>query len=249
VIISASTACFPHLSLIECFDRLSDLEYTNVEISVDDDGKQLTSSEVLADLEYAVRVCRDTHRLNLTGYGLRITATGDEYLARFAACCRLAKATKVATVVIPSSPLGTPFNEEVERLRKLVEIADVESVRVAIRSEREHFSQDPDTVVVLCDNVRGLGVALDPSHYMSGPHVRRGYDQLFKYTFNIYLRDSTKDSLQVRIGQGEIDYGKLTSQLEKVHYNRALCVDIEPQEGIDHASEMRKMRMLLDSLL
>ncbi|MDA0661057.1 MAG: sugar phosphate isomerase/epimerase [Planctomycetota bacterium] len=249
MIIAASTACFPHLSLIECFDRLVDLEYTSVEIAIHDDGKQITAAEVLADTEYAARICRDTHRLNLTGYSLDIHATGEAHLEQFAACCRLAKATKVATLTIPSSPLGTPFNEEVERLRKLVEIADVESVRVGIRSQREHFSEDPDTVVVLCDNVRGLGVSLDPSHYMNGPHARRGYDQLFKYAFNIYLRDSTKDKIQVRVGQGEIDYGKLITQLEKVHYNRALCVDIVPQDEVDHASEMRKLRMLLDSLL
>jgi sugar phosphate isomerase/epimerase len=249
VIVSASTSCFPDLPLVETFERLGDLEYSNVEIALHDDGTQLKAADVLANLEQAIKLCRDTHRHNLTGYSVQISATGEEYSRQFAACCRLAKATKVATITIPASPLGTPFNEEVERLRKLVEIADVESVRVSIRSQRDHFSEDPDTVVVLCDNVRGLGVSLDPSHYMNGPHARRGYDQLLKYTFNVYLRDSTKDQLQVRVGQGEIDYGKLISQLERVHYNRSLCVEIVPMPGIDHASELRKIRMLLDSLL
>jgi hypothetical protein len=34
-----------------------------------------------------------------------------------------------------------------------------------------------------------------------------------------------------------------------VHYNRALCVHITEMEGDDHAGEMRKMRLLLESHL
>ena len=65
----------------------------------------------------------------------------------------------------------------------------------------------------------------------------------------VYLRDSTKDDLQVRVGQGVIDYGKLINQLRKLKYDRALIVDIEPKDDIDHMGEMRKMRLLLESLL
>jgi hypothetical protein len=53
----------------------------------------------------------------------------------------------------------------------------------------------------------------------------------------------------VRVGQGEIDYGKLIGQLQKVGYERALSVDMLPIEGFDHRAEMRKMRLLLESLL
>ena len=53
----------------------------------------------------------------------------------------------------------------------------------------------------------------------------------------------------MRVGQGEIDYGKLFGQLEKVGYNRALCVNMPPLEGHDHRAEMRKIRLLLESLL
>ena len=41
---------------------------------------------------------------------------------------------------------------------------------------------------------------------------------------HVHLRDSTKQKLHVRVGQGEIDYGKLITQLSKVGYDRALSV-------------------------
>ncbi|MEK6247465.1 MAG: sugar phosphate isomerase/epimerase, partial [Planctomycetales bacterium] len=63
------------------------------------------------------------------------------------------------------------------------------------------------------------------------------------------LRDTSKESLQVRVGQGEVEYGRLVNMLAQAKYNRALSIDIGPIEGIDHMAEMRKMRLLLESLL
>ena len=101
----------------------------------------------------------------------------------------------------------------------------------------------------MCDNVKGLGITLDPSHYICGPHRGDSYDQVFPHVYHVRLRDTSKDQLQVRIGQGLIEYGKLISQLGRVRYDRALSVDIVPVEGVDQFAEMRKMRLLLESLL
>ena len=82
-----------------------------------------------------------------------------------------------------------------------------------------------------------------------GPHAGRSYDKLMKYTYNTYLRDTSKDKLQVRIGQGEVDYGRLMGLLRKEGYERALTVDLERLPDIDHDAEMRKLRLLLESML
>jgi sugar phosphate isomerase/epimerase len=55
--------------------------------------------------------------------------------------------------------------------------------------------------------------------------------------------------MHVRIGQGEIDYGKLIGQLEGENYNRALSVHVPPLADYDHRAELRKIRLLLESLL
>ena len=208
----------------------------------------LKPSEVHADVERSARFCRDTHRLDIAALDIEL-APGPTYYEHFTACCKLAKAIKVVTLVVPCSELGTPFNEEIERLRKLVEIASLEGAVVGLKTQIGCMSQDPDTAVVLCDNVKGLRLTLDPSHYITGPHQGGNIDKVMKYVQHVHLRDSTKDKLQVRVGQGEIDYGKLIGQLAKVGYERALSVKMTPLEGFDHRAEMRKMRLLLDSLL
>jgi sugar phosphate isomerase/epimerase len=105
--------------------------------------------------------------------------------------------------------------------------------------------------MVLCDNVKGLAITLDPSHYVYTTLASTDYDCLLKYVCHLQLRDTSKQKLQVRIGQGEIEYGRLITQLAKFRYNRALCVNILDidNEEVDHMAEMRKMRLLLESLL
>lgn len=246
--IAASTECFPDLPTQEVLEILRDLEFTAVELPIKESSRWLKPSQVQADVERAARLCRDTHRLDIAALDIEL-APGSAYFEHFTACCKLAKAIKVVTLVIPCSELGTPFNEEIERLRKLVEIASLEGAVVGLKTQIGCMSQDPDTAVVLCDNVKGLRLTLDPSHYITGPHQGGPIDKVMKYVQHVHLRDSTKQKLQVRVGQGEIDYGKLIGQLAKVGYERALSVKMTPLEGFDHRAEMRKMRLLLDSLL
>lgn len=245
--VSASTECFPDLSPQQVLDAVVDLGFTTIELPIHETGGWLTPADVETDLERSVHFCRDTHRLGISALSIELASA--RYYEEFTACCRLAKAIKVVTLIVPSSELGTPFNEEIERLRKLVAIAALEGAVVGVKTQIGRMTQDPDTAVVLCDNVKGLRLTLDPSHYVTGPHQGGSIDKVMKYVQHVHLRDSTKQKLQVRVGQGEIDYGKLIQQLTRVGYDRALSIHMTPLEGIDHRAEMRKTRLLLESLL
>lgn len=249
MIVAAATACFPDLGFTETIERLADLEFTNIEIAIDEQGPHLRPSEVAANLDRAVLTCNTVRRMNVTGFGLKFTATGEEYYDQFTKCCQLAKATQVVSLTVDSSEHGTPFNEEVERFKRLVAIAERHGVRVGMRSRHGYLSGDVDTVAVICGHVKGAGLSLDPSHYIYGLEKPANYDKLLPYVQNVYLRDTTRQQLQVRVGQGVIDFGKLINQLTAVNYRRALVVDILPVPDVDHAGELRKMRLLLESLL
>lgn len=247
--VAASTECFHDLSLAQALERLADLEYTAVELTMFEDGNQLKPSDVLADVEAAVALCRNSRRLDVVAFDVRITAEKEAHYEQFAAICKMAKAAKIVTITIPSAERGTPFNEEVEHLRRLVDIATLDGVRVAMKGQIGRLSEDPDTVTVLCDNVKGLGLTLDPSVYIYGSHQGRSIDKLLKYVYHTHLRDTNRKAFQVRVGQGEVEYGRLITQLQKVRYNRALSVNITEMPDVDHVGELRKLRLLLESLL
>jgi len=250
VFVCASLECFPDLPLEEIPPTLVELQFSAIELPIHEQGLSWTRpSEVLANLEGAVERCCATHRLSVSALSFDTTAEGDLYYEQFAACCKLAKSLRVVPLVVPAAELGTPFNAEIERLRELVKIASLEGCLVAMKTQIGCMTEDPDTATVLCDNAKGLGLALDSTHYITGPRQGRDFSKVLPYVYHVHLRDSTKSEFQVRVGQGEVDYGRLISQLAAAKYNRALTVHMSPLEGFEHRPEVRKMRLLLESLL
>ncbi|MEM1068696.1 MAG: sugar phosphate isomerase/epimerase [Planctomycetota bacterium] len=246
--VSASTECWPEAELEEAIEVLTDLEFTAIEIAIHESGP-IKPSELLQDPDRAIQMLRHTHRLEISGYSLELGSTGEQHYEDFRVMCHIAKTTKVVNITIPSSEHGTPFNEEVERLQKLVEIAEGEGVRVNVRSQMGCLSDDPDTMMVLCNNVDGLGLTLDPSVYICGKSKGNNLDKILKFVGNVHLRDSRPDAFQVSVGQGEVDYGKLITQLERDKYDRSLTIHMTPMDGLDHRVELRKLRRLLETLL
>ena len=247
--VAASTDCWPAPDLQSAIETLLDLEFVSVEIAIHESGPHTRPSEILADVDRGVQMLRHTHRMDISGYSIELASKGDEHYDDFQELCRIAKATKVVNLTVPSAELGTPFNEEVEHLQRLVQIAEYEGARVAVRSQLGCLSEDPDTLMVLCNNVDGLGITLDPSVYVAGPAKGKSLDKILKFVYNVHLRDSRPDAFQVSVGQGEIDYGKLATQLDREKYDRALTVHMVPQEGLDHRVELRKLRRLLETLV
>ena len=98
-----------------------------------------------------------------------------------------------------------------------------------------------------------MGLAFDPSHYIVGPHHSQDVDDLYPFVQHVRLRDTSGrlNQFQVRIGQGEVEYGRIISQLERFDYERTLSVDLrdEPESSFPMQPEVRKLKYLLESLL
>ena len=67
----------------------------------------------------------------------------------------------------------------------------------------------------------------------------------------LFRSDTAPDRLQVRVGQGQVEYGRIISQLSREHYERALTVDIHDQPAPDYPlePEVRKLKFLLESMV
>ena len=246
--VCVSTECLPDMPLAAAMERLAELEFTAVELDVHEQGGHLQPAAVAANPDAAVAACSDRQRLRPVALSFAASETPAVY-DQFKACCRLAESLGVVTMVVESSELGTPFNGEIERLRKLVAIAAGFGGVVAVKTAAGRMTQDAETTASLCRNVPGLAVTLDPSQFIFGSKKPASWEPILKYVAHVHLRDTKPDVFQVRIGQGNVEYGKLVSQLQRFDYTRGLCAHLPPLEGVDQVSELRKMRLLLESLL
>ncbi|MBW3543888.1 MAG: sugar phosphate isomerase/epimerase [Planctomycetes bacterium] len=245
--VAASTHSFGELDFTEALRQIVDLEYDKVELWLSEEGPHLKPSEVAADPERIITRLRETSRLT----PIAISIEDDVDRRTLAGVAKLAKLLRIAQITIPASPLGTPFNTEIDRLRTFVGVAGEASVRLSLKTQTGHLTEDPHTAVELCQSVKGLGLTLDPSFYICGPHRGQPFDQVYPHVYHVHLRDTSPDEIQVPAGLGEIDYSRLIAQLAREGYNLALSVELFPERTDPETREleMRKLRMLLETLL
>ena len=231
----------------EVCEKAVEAGYDKLELHLDEAAGPLRPSEIAAAPDAFAARYREVTRLTPIAF-----CVADEIPPSVTAgLARAAKQLKIAQLTVPASPLGTPFNDEVDRLKAHHAAASPEAVRVSVRTRSGELTEDPDTAVQLCRAVKGLGVTFDPSYFVSGPYASVDREGLFPHVFHVHLRDTSADRLQVKAGLGEIDYGKLIQRLEKEDYRGALAVDLLPEEvdPEERALELRKLRMLLETLL
>ncbi len=245
--VSASTRCYSDVSFWDACRQLVDLEYDKVEVWMDENSDHLKPSEIAANPEGFLARFRENTRLQPIAFCL----ASDVDESTFTVLSKISKQLRVTQITLEASPLGTPFNAEIDRLKGFLKIANQDGIRVSITTKTGKITEDPRTAVELCQSTPGLGLTLDPSYYMCGPHRGVSFEPLFAYTYHVHLRDTTPEQLQVRIGLGEVDYSRLVSQLERTAYKRALSVELLPelQDPAHRQIELRKMRLLLESLL
>jgi sugar phosphate isomerase/epimerase len=159
----------------------------------------------------------------------------------------------VPLVTVRPSALDVPLEAEAKRLAELVSIADKDGVLVCAATLIGTHTQTPEQAVALCEAVPGLNLTLDPSHYTAGPQQGKNYDAVFPYVRHTQLRDTGRgpNQFQVKVGQGEVEYGRIISQLARFRYHRTLTIDMRdtPEPAFAMEPEVRKLKYLLESLV
>lgn len=207
----------------------------------------LKPSDVAADPEGFMRRCHTLSRISVVAFSLE----HDVPVEVMSGLCRAARSMRITQISVPASPLGTPFNSEIDRLKAFVQVGNEHGIRIGLMTRMGLLTEDPHTAVELCQSVRGLGLALDPAHYCCGPHSSKSWDQVYPWAVHSYIRDCRDREVQVQVGLGTMDFAGVIQSLRKENYSRAMSVDFS-LSGMDPEArplEMRKLRLLLETLL
>ncbi len=247
--VAASTRCFPNLPLDLCLEKLADLEYTSVEVVVGTKPGDLSPEYMETEPVRAARLIQSCRQINPVAFFFDIMPDDPRYFDKFLQCVKLAKTLRIITIVVLSSPLGTPYNEEIERLRRLTQVGIANGITVCVLTQKDCITDSIDSIHSLCRSIPELSIALDPSWFIFERAKPIDFDSITPFVAHVRLRDTTRTKFQVQLGQGVLEYNKLVIQLNQVKYDHALCVDLAPLSRIDQESEMRKMRMLVESIL
>ncbi len=251
--VACSTLCFGKLSLEEALRVIREMHFQKADLALHEPGPHLKPSEVAADVGKVAQKLKASN-LAFAAFHLELDdhaeANAREHLR---AVCRLARVMAVPLLTISAAAAGADLDTDVSRLREWTKIAEGDGLILTVETRSGTLTADPEGALELCRRVPGLGLTLDPSHYHVGPHGPTDFDPLFPFVRHVRLRDSgTKpEEFQVRVGQGEVEYGRIITQLERFHYERALTVDVRdvPDNPFPVEPEVRKLKYLLESLV
>jgi sugar phosphate isomerase/epimerase len=251
VYVACSSLCFGRYPLAQALHAIGEMHFHKVDLALHEHGPHLKPSDVVAD---ANRVAQTLRKANVAYAAFHVeiaAADADKYRDTLRAVCRLGRLLAVPLVNIPAAPAGSDFPAEVRRLTGLCRVAETEGVILTVETHSKALTADPAMAAELCRQVPGLGLTLDPSHYLVGDRAQKEYDDLFPFVRHVRLRDTAPDRLQVRVGQGQVEYGRIVTQLARERYDRALCVDIRdtPEPGYPLEPEVRKLKYLLESMV
>lgn len=245
--IAASTRSLWDLAFPAACLQIQELGFDKIEIWLNEDSPQLKPSQVAREPEAAAGMMREASRLTATAVFLE----SEVDMTTFTGVVRFAKFLRIAQLTILASPKGTPFNTEIDRLRERNAVCQQQGIRLSILTKTGTLTEDPHTAVELCQSVKGLGITLDPSYYICRAGAPLDFDVVFPYVLHSHLRDTSPTELQVLGGLGEVDFNRIVAALRNLDFNRTLSIDLLPRtlDGEDRLREMRKLRLLMVSLL
>ena len=248
--VACSTLCFAKHSLDEALTVIRTLRFAKIDLAVHPRGGNLTPAEVVAD------VGRTVQRVKLGTVpvaAIHLVPTHPDAKAELKAVCRLARLLAAPVVCVPAADADAPLPAEVTRLADWTKTAAAEGVILTVETAAGTLAGTPDGAAELCRRAAGLGLTLDPSHYTAGVTETVNYDHLFPFVRHVRLRDTGrgKHEFQLRVGQGDIEYGRIVTQLGRFNYTRALSVDIRDvaDSPFPVEPEVRKLKYLLESLV
>jgi sugar phosphate isomerase/epimerase len=252
--VACSTLCFTREPLVAALRLMAELEFGKVDLAIADGSPHISTDALVASPTAIINELKLGPTMAVAAITLRTARHGEALDECVDAAAHMAKQMATPVIVLEAAPTGTHIDDEISRLRRLVRVAARHGATITITTRTGTLAEDPQQCVSLCEHVDGLALTLDPSHFVCGPHQNKPYEEVFAYVQHTHLRDTGRrfDQLQVKVGAGEIEYGKIISSLCKFGYQGALTVAMEDQLAIgdmDVTIEARKLRLLLESYL
>ncbi len=254
--VACNTLCFAREPMETALRHIVELEFDKFELALVEEGQHLRLSEACDDPDAAVARLRQGPSLIPSSIYADFGPAdwqSPQTLQRFEGLCKLAKSLSVAVITMNAAPRGAAIDDEVKRLSSIGSSAFRKGLVLALLTHSETLTGDPQVAVQLCQSVPGLGITLDPSHFLQGPKPDVDFDCVFPYVQSVNLRDTGTGpgEFQVRVGQGKVDYARIVNMLQRHGYNRALTVTIidRIENPFDREVEVRKLKLLLETLI
>jgi sugar phosphate isomerase/epimerase len=245
--VSCSSLCQAKQPLDVALKRIAGIGYKNVDLAALSWCPHVSPPALVADFnKEATRVesalAASHMRVSNCTFDAMEQRPFDEYEKQFDALVRFAARSKAGLINIMAPGVKANRPDAVAKLRKLEAIASRSHIMLTLETHTNQITERPADAAWLCDQVPGLGLTLDPSHYYAGPNQGASFDQLYPLTRGTGLRAGGMNwaTVQLPWGEGPIDFAAIIRSLEKAGYKG--FYETEYIEGFNRVDALRETR-------
>ncbi len=175
-------------------------------------------------------------------------------VVRFATLIKCRSIMLIPGIVHPEIGQERSFDRSVEKLKELAQISQDMGLQLNIEACEPSIAENPGDAQRLCEEVPGLGLTLDYSHFIDPGHTQASIEPLHLFAKHFHVRQAARQKRVETVAKGTIDFGRVLSLLQQQRYAGTLAVEyVECPEttkcGVDVVPETVKMRAQLLELL
>jgi len=132
--------------------------------------------------------------------------------------------------------------------RLLAEVGGDDPV-IAYEPHADSVAETYDAMRSLLDEVPGLTVTYDPSHFVKMDWDVKDSEFLFARTGNVHLRDAVPGNLQAPLGEGQVDFEWVMDGLKRSPYDGTMSIEYIYSPDRDIIPDTLKLRDLLEGMI
>jgi sugar phosphate isomerase/epimerase len=150
-------------------------------------------------------------------------------------------------VFLPGQTVADARALAAEVLRQYLPIAQEAEIALGVEAHIGSAFESPESVLKLVNEVPGLGVILDYSHFVLQGYPQEAADPLCEHTVHVHLRQAKSGLMQTRLEDGTINFARVLDHLRQVGYDGYLSIEYIHNsymgaDNVDVITEIVKMR-------
>jgi sugar phosphate isomerase/epimerase len=143
------------------------------------------------------------------------------------------------------------FDRAAEEWRWRVSVAQSKGVRVSIEPHFGSIVQTPDSVLRLVEEVQGLELTLDYTHFVFQGIAEHEVDPLLPHARHFHARGATRERLQATLRENTIDYDRILGAIVELGYDGYVGIEYvwTPAEPPGSAYDMTNTDNVSETIL
>ena len=204
--LTGATLTYSQRSLGEALTGVAELGFRRVELAAMAGWAHVDPGEMVgrpAEAADALAALLRPRGLEAVAVNANAAGSRDAEIQAIAALAEMAERLGIGVITLQPARHGTiGLERDLDRFHRLVAAARPHGVTLAIEPHVGTAAEDPDVARRYAERVDGLGVTLDPSHFVVQgirPEACRG---LWPHVRHVHAREAAPNAIQVPPGEG-----------------------------------------------